>query len=238
MKKKVTLDINTETLLLLIISSSNFSTTPFSFNMKKKKDAREDIIIINDVSYERFSFLSLSSFSLVILISLSSKWVFPETSWSLKLAATYMYNPFVSSLQYRVAQKKRNIILPTICGCNNWYQCMKFRASTLSHKLCGLENKLLNQTLWSWYHFSQEKLPHTLIPVMASTYCWKYAILFVFMGHPVLPAGWLRHLRWNESPGSILFVKESGGNVAGTDSSSSPRKKMFFHFTLSIPSAF
>ena len=35
---------------------------------------------------------------------------------------------------------------------------------------CTLENKLLNQNWWSWY-FSQEKLPHTLIPVIASTYC-------------------------------------------------------------------
>ena len=25
---------------------------------------------------------------------------------------------------YRVAHKKQNGILPTICGCNNWYQCM------------------------------------------------------------------------------------------------------------------
>ena len=29
---------------------------------------------------------------------------------------------------------------------------------------CALvENKLLNQNCWSWYHFSQEKLPYTLI---------------------------------------------------------------------------
>ena len=32
--------------------------------------------------------------------------------------------------------------------------------------------------------FSQEKLPHTLILVIASTYCGKYAVPF-FMGHPV-----------------------------------------------------
>ena len=27
---------------------------------------------------------------------------------------------------YRVAQEKRNNILPTICGCNNWYHCMRY----------------------------------------------------------------------------------------------------------------
>ena len=30
-----------------------------------------------------------------------------------------------ASLIYRVAQKKQNIILPAICGCNNWYHCMR-----------------------------------------------------------------------------------------------------------------
>ena len=49
---------------------------------------------------------------------------------------------------------------------------------------CALENKLLNQNCWPCYHFSQEKLPHTLILVIASTYCGKYAVPF-FMGHPV-----------------------------------------------------
>ena len=41
---------------------------------------------------------------------------------------------------------------------------------------CALENKPLNQNCWSWYHFSNEKLLHTLIPVIASTYCGKYPI--------------------------------------------------------------
>ena len=45
---------------------------------------------------------------------------------------------------------------------------------------CALENKLPHQNWWSWYHFSQEKLPHTLISVIASTYCGKYAIPFFF----------------------------------------------------------
>ena len=50
---------------------------------------------------------------------------------------------------------------------------------------CALENKLLNQNVRSWYHFSQEKLPHTLIPVIAST-LWKVCrSVFFFLGHPV-----------------------------------------------------
>ena len=62
---------------------------------------------------------------------------------------------------------------------------------------CGLENKPLNQNCWSWYHFSQEKLPHTLILVIASIYCGKYAVPF-FMGHPVYYSGirsWI-HGKW------------------------------------------
>ena len=31
---------------------------------------------------------------------------------------------------------------------------------------CALESKLLNQNEWSWYHFSQEKIPNQLIPVI------------------------------------------------------------------------
>ena len=50
---------------------------------------------------------------------------------------------------------------------------------------CALENKLLNQNCWSWYHFSQEKLPRTLIPVIASIYCGKYAVPF-FSGPPCI----------------------------------------------------
>ena len=49
---------------------------------------------------------------------------------------------------------------------------------------CALENKLLNQNWWSWYNCSHEKLPQSLIPVITSTYCRKYAIPF-FLGHPV-----------------------------------------------------
>ena len=52
---------------------------------------------------------------------------------------------------------------------------------------CVLENKLLTQNCWSWYNFSQEKIPHPLIPVIASTYSGKYAVPGVFLGHPALP---------------------------------------------------
>ena len=50
---------------------------------------------------------------------------------------------------------------------------------------CALENKLPNQNRWSWYHFPQEKLPHTVIPVIASTYCGKY-ISFRLIGPPCI----------------------------------------------------
>ena len=50
---------------------------------------------------------------------------------------------------------------------------------------CALENILLYLNCWSWFHFSQEKLPcTTMIPAIAFTYCGKYAIPF-FLCHPV-----------------------------------------------------
>ena len=52
----------------------------------------------------------------------------------------------------------------------------------------GVENKLLNQNCLSRYHFSQ-KLLKTLIPVIASTYCERYAVPF-FLGHPVYNPPW------------------------------------------------
>ena len=62
----------------------------------------------------------------------------------------------------------------------HWRSCWTLHCLTK----CALEIKLLNQNCWSWYHFSQKKLPRTLILVIASTYCGKYAVPF-FMGHPV-----------------------------------------------------
>ena len=61
----------------------------------------------------------------------------------------------------------------------------KFWASTLPRKMCPIENKLLIQICWSWYHFSQEKLLHTLISVISSTYCGKYPVPF-FSGPPCI----------------------------------------------------
>ena len=37
----------------------------------------------------------------------------------------------------------------------------------------------MNENCWYWYNFSQEKLPHLLIIVIASTYCGNYAIPFL-----------------------------------------------------------
>ena len=40
--------------------------------------------------------------------------------------------------------------------------------------------------MWALDIVSQnEKLPHTLIPVIASKYCGKYAVPFIFWGCPV-----------------------------------------------------
>ena len=51
-----------------------------------------------------------------------------------------------------------------------------------------------NQNCWSWYHFSQETLPHTctLITVLASSSCGKYAVplllfFFFFWGGGATP---------------------------------------------------
>ena len=52
---------------------------------------------------------------------------------------------------------------------------------------CSLEDKLLNQkNCWSWYNFSQEKLPHTLIPIITFLYCWKYYAVPFFYGPPCI----------------------------------------------------
>ena len=53
---------------------------------------------------------------------------------------------------------------------------------------CALENKLLSQNCLSLYHFSQEKLPHTLIQVIASTYSGKYVVPVFFSGPPCIVA--------------------------------------------------
>ena len=43
----------------------------------------------------------------------------------------------------------------------------------VSLKICPIENKLNPDWNWSWYHFSQKKIPHPLIPVIASTLLWE-----------------------------------------------------------------
>ena len=63
---------------------------------------------------------------------------------------------------------------------------MPFRIATVlssNPSLVYTENKLLNQNCWCWYHFSEEKIPHLLIPFIASTYYGKYAIQ-LFFGRP------------------------------------------------------
>ena len=55
-----------------------------------------------------------------------------------------------------------------------------FLTSTLSHKMGPKYRKQTTerQLLILVYHFAQEKLPHTPILVIASTYCGKYAVPF------------------------------------------------------------
>ena len=50
---------------------------------------------------------------------------------------------------------------------------------------CALENRLLNQNWWSWYHFSQKKLPHVYTDTRYM-YCihMLWGVLF-FLGNPV-----------------------------------------------------
>ena len=83
------------------------------------------------------------------------------------------------------------LLLTTMARRNGIHSCLvqaekgKFWVSTLSHKMCPTKQTTVHQHLWSWYHFSQEKLPQTLMPVIASTYCRKYGIPF-FSGPPCI----------------------------------------------------
>ena len=55
----------------------------------------------------------------------------------------------------------------------------KPRVPTLSHKMCP-RKQTTKKNCRSWHHFSQEKPPHTLVPVTASTHCGKYCISHYF----------------------------------------------------------
>ena len=88
---------------------------------------------------------------------------------------------FVKSgiLVWRMRINKVNWITAHKHGKPKWHSFFpSFFGSWNCLTKCALENKVLNQNWWSWYHFSQEKLPQTLIPVIASTYCGKYAVPF------------------------------------------------------------
>ena len=51
------------------------------------------------------------------------------------------------------------------CGKTKWHSFRENLGPRHCLTKCALENKLLNQNCWSWYQFSQKKLPHTLIPL-------------------------------------------------------------------------
>ena len=65
--------------------------------------------------------------------------------------------------------------------------CGKPKWHSFTHGLtkCALENKLLNQNSWSWYHFSQEKLPHTLIQLLHPHTVGSMPFR-CFLGHPCI----------------------------------------------------
>ena len=74
---------------------------------------------------------------------------------------------------------------------------------------CALENKLLSQNCWSWYHFSQEKLPRTLIPIIASTYCGKYPVPF-FSGPPCIVKQFNLNSTWPIYFSNVTFTLLKG----------------------------
>ena len=90
----------------------------------------------------------------------------------------------------RMRTDKVNWITAHNCGKLKWHSFMSsscWKGGNFGSWHCltkwALENKLINQTWCSWYNFSQEKLPHTLIPVIASIYCGTYAVpFFLFYG--------------------------------------------------------
>ena len=96
-----------------------------------------------------------------------------------------------------------------------------FWASTLPRKMCPIENKLLIQICWSWYHFSQEKLLHTLIPVISSTYCGKYPVPFFFWATLYIPGnrcnlGFIKNanLRSCSDPSAVIRAASYGPDEA------------------------
>ena len=102
--------------------------------------------------------------------------------------------------------KLNGLLLTAVVSQNSIHSCLvyaekgKFWASTLCHKM----NKLLNQIADLSIIFSQEKLLHTLIPVIASTYmyCGEYPVPVFFYGPCCIHITWTLHLRisWRVHP--------------------------------------
>ena len=68
----------------------------------------------------------------------------------------------------------RDLLLTMRIGKVKWitaHNCSRPKSHSFTSSLCWKVKKF-------WYHFYQEKLLHTLIPVIASTYCGKYAVRF------------------------------------------------------------
>ena len=65
--------------------------------------------------------------------------------------------------------------------------------------MCPRKQTTDYQNCWSWYHFPQ-KLPHTLIPVIAATYCGKFLCRSVFL--------WASLYRWTTEHNAHLSRTE------------------------------
>ena len=109
----------------------------------------------------------------------------PPPRWT--ILASPVFTPEKTLVTTRIDKVKW--ITAQICGKPKWHSFSrslswkrKIWALTLSHKMCPTK-QTTEPKWWSWYRFSQEKLPHTLIPVIASTYCRKYAVPCFFLGH-------------------------------------------------------
>ena len=93
------------------------------------------------------------------------------TKLTLSMCILYTSNLLV----YKCALTKLNgFLLTTMASRNGIHSSLVLAEKGVEKKncvtKCAIENKLPNQNCWSRYNFSQEKLPHTLIRIIASTY--------------------------------------------------------------------
>ena len=109
----------------------------------------------------------------------------------------YTRNPLLTKRIDKVKQ-----IIAHNCGKPKWHSFTLKReiwgVLTLSHKLCP-RKQTTESKLVILVSFSQ-KLPHTLIPVIASTYCGMYAVTFFF---------WATLYRWLCQAEWLFFMRQN-----------------------------